>query len=163
VGADLKSFVPMVTENIDDLASGEKTLGGGKYPDNAPLVAVLRDFELYKPVIAAINGTCAAGAWRCCTAWTSGSHREGALLCRRGATRALPGRGTTVFLPRHIGFVHAMEMLLTADYIDAQRAYDFGIVNRVVPTRGSSRPRSSSRRRSTRTALAPSARSRSRC
>src|SRR5437870_1373994 len=54
VGADLKSFVPMITENIDDLASGEKKLGGGEFPENAPLIAVLREFELYKPVIAAV-------------------------------------------------------------------------------------------------------------
>jgi enoyl-CoA hydratase len=44
-----------------------------------------------------------------------------------------PGGGTTVFLPRTIAYCHAMEMLLTADFIDAKRAYDFGLVNRVVP------------------------------
>ena len=60
VGADLKSFVPMVTDQVEKLASGEAVLGGDDFPDNAPLIAVLRDFELYKPVIAAINGTCAA-------------------------------------------------------------------------------------------------------
>ncbi|MBK7972596.1 MAG: enoyl-CoA hydratase/isomerase family protein [Deltaproteobacteria bacterium] len=134
VGADLKSFVPMVTDNIDDLASGEKKLGGGKYPDDAPLVAVLRDFELYKPVIAAINGTCAAGGLEMLHGMDLRFASEKARFCVAEARRGLfPGGGTTVYLPRHIGFVHAMEMLLTADYIDAQRAYDFGIVNRVVP------------------------------
>ena len=49
---------------------------------------------------------------------------------RRGL---FPGGGTTVHLPRHISYCHAMEMLLTGDFIDARRAYDFGIVNRVVP------------------------------
>jgi enoyl-CoA hydratase len=59
---------------------------------------------------------------------------EDARFCVAEAKRGLfPGGGTTVHLPRHIAYCHAMEMLLTADFIDAQRAYDFGIVNRVVP------------------------------
>lgn len=134
VGADLKTFVPLVTDNIEALASGEQVLGGGRYPDNAPLVAVLRDFDLSKPVIAAINGTCAAGGMEMLHGTDIRIASERARFCVAEARRGLfPGGGTTVLLPRHIGFAHAMEMLLTADYIDAQRAYDFGIVNRVVP------------------------------
>ena len=43
------------------------------------------------------------------------------------------GGGTTVRLPRQIPFPHAMEFLLCADLIDAQRAFQMGLLNAVVP------------------------------
>src|SRR5262249_62119043 len=70
VGADLKSFVPLVTEQADKLAAGDSTKKqeGSSYSYAHSLVAVLRDgaihpatgdeFKPYKPVTAAINGTC---------------------------------------------------------------------------------------------------------
>src|SRR5256885_3817166 len=56
VGADLKSFVPAVTDNVEDLAAGRSDL-----PADAGLVAVLREFDLWKPVIAAENRPGRAG------------------------------------------------------------------------------------------------------
>ena len=44
-----------------------------------------------------------------------------------------PGGGSTVKLPRQISFAQAMEVLLTAEPISARKAYEFGIVNEVVP------------------------------
>jgi enoyl-CoA hydratase len=43
------------------------------------------------------------------------------------------GGGTTVRLPRQVPWAQAMEFLLCADLIDAQRAYDMGLLNAVVP------------------------------
>ena len=43
------------------------------------------------------------------------------------------GGGTTVRLPRQIPFAQAMEFLLCADIIDAQRASEMGLLNAVVP------------------------------
>ncbi len=43
------------------------------------------------------------------------------------------GGGTTVRLPRQISFPYAMEFLLCADLIPAQRAYEMGLLNAVVP------------------------------
>jgi enoyl-CoA hydratase len=43
------------------------------------------------------------------------------------------GGGTTVRLPRQIPFPQAMEFLLCADLIDAQRAYEMGFLNAIVP------------------------------
>lgn len=146
VGADLKSFVPIVTERADKLAAGESTLavGESKYSMAHSLVAVLRDgaihpetgeeFKLYKPVIAAINGICAAGGlemmWntdlRVCadTAWFQLAEP------RRGL---FPGGGSTVHSARQLSWCNAMEVLLLADRIDPRRAYEMGLVNRVVP------------------------------
>jgi enoyl-CoA hydratase len=43
------------------------------------------------------------------------------------------GGGTTVRLPRQIPFPQAMEFLLCADLIPAERAFEMGLLNRVVP------------------------------
>src|SRR6185436_16721605 len=146
VGADLKKFVPIVTERADKLAAGESTLavGDSKYSMAHSLIAVLRDgavvpetgeeFKLYKPVIAAINGICAAGGlemmWntdlRVCadTAWFQLAEP------RRGL---FPGGGSTVHSARQLSWCNAMEVVLLAERITPQRAYEMGLVNRVVP------------------------------
>ncbi len=146
VGADLKSFVPRVTEEADKLAAGasKEAVEGSRYSYAHSLVAVLRDgavhpdtgeeFALYKPVIAAINGICAAGGlemmWntdlRVCadTAWFQLAEP------RRGL---FPGGGSTVQSVRQLTWCHAMEVVLLADRITAERAYEMGLVNRVVP------------------------------
>jgi enoyl-CoA hydratase/carnithine racemase len=145
VGADLKSFIPMVTERADKLRDGEakQTVEGSRYTMAHSLIAVLRDgatlpdgseFTLYKPVIAAINGICAAGGlemmWntdlRVCadTAWFQLAEP------RRGL---FPGGGSTVHSARQLSWCHAMEVVLLADRISAARAYEMGLVNRVVP------------------------------
>jgi enoyl-CoA hydratase len=146
VGADLKKFVPIVTERADKLAAGESTLavGESRYSMAHSLVAVLRDgalvpetgeeFKLYKPVIAAINGICAAGGlemmWntdlRVCadTAWFQLAEP------RRGL---FPGGGSTVHSARQLSWCNAMEVLLLADRITPARALAMGLVNRIVP------------------------------
>src|SRR5881398_516737 len=145
VGADLKSFIPIVTERADQLQAGESKVPqeGSAYTMAHSLIAVLRDgatlpdgttFTLYKPVIAAINGICAAGGlemmWntdlRVCadTAWFQLAEP------RRGL---FPGGGSTVQSVRQLTWCHAMEVVLLAERISAARAHEMGLVNRVVP------------------------------
>lgn len=146
VGADLKSFVPRVTEEADKLRAGasKDAVEGSRYSYAHSLIAVLRDgavvpetgeeLGLYKPVIAAINGICAAGGlemmWntdlRVCadTAWFQLAEP------RRGL---FPGGGSTVQSVRQLTWCHAMEVVLLADRITAARAHEMGLVNRVVP------------------------------
>ena len=45
----------------------------------------------------------------------------------------IPGFGGTQRLPRLVGPAKALEMNLTGDPITAEQAYEFGLVNRVVP------------------------------
>ena len=45
----------------------------------------------------------------------------------------IPGYGGSQRLPRLVGRDVALEILLTGDMISAQRAYEIGLVNRVVP------------------------------
>lgn len=129
VGADLKSFVPMVTENVEELASGTSEI-----PADAGLVAVLREFELYKPVIAAVNGICVAGGMEMLLGTDLRVASENAEFGISEPRRGLfPGGGTTVRLPRQIPFPWAMEILLTAQRVDAETAHRMGLVNKVVP------------------------------
>ncbi|MBC8188659.1 MAG: enoyl-CoA hydratase/isomerase family protein, partial [Proteobacteria bacterium] len=59
-GADLKTYIPQITELQKEIAKGEVTeIDGCKLSDGT--YAVLRNVKLYKPVIAAVNGPCVAG------------------------------------------------------------------------------------------------------
>jgi 1,4-dihydroxy-2-naphthoyl-CoA synthase len=85
------------------------------------------------PVIAAINGGATAGgldfALACDIRLASSKAKLGETYIKLGLA---PGNGGTYFLPRLIGSGMAAELALTGDLIDAQRALDMGLVNRVV-------------------------------
>jgi enoyl-CoA hydratase len=145
VGADLKSFVSVVTEKADKLAAGESklTVEGSKYSFADSLVAVLRDgatlsdgteFALYKPVVAAVNGICAAGGLE--MMWNTDLRviADDAWIQLAEPRRGLfPGGGSTVHSVRQLSWCNAMEVLLLADRITPRRAYEMGLVNAVVP------------------------------
>lgn len=133
-GGDLKEFIPMVTRNIDDLAAsgGTETLGQ-EFPANAALVAVLREVEIFKPIIAAVNGFCIAAGMEMLQGTDIRIAAEHATFGIGEPRRGLfPGGGSTTKLPRQMPFPWAMEILLTAEPISAQKAYHYGIVNEVV-------------------------------
>jgi E-phenylitaconyl-CoA hydratase len=90
------------------------------------------DFEF--PVIAAVNGYAIGGgmeiALACDIRVASLNAEFGLSEVRVGS---IPGAGGTQRLPRTIGTSLAMQMLLTGDRIDAQRAYTSGLVSEIVP------------------------------
>jgi enoyl-CoA hydratase len=107
---------------------------GQEFPVNASLVAVLREVEIYKPIIAAVNGFCIAGGMEMLQGTDIRVAAEHATFGIGEPRRGLfPGGGSTTKLPRQIAFPWAMEILLTAEPISAQKAYHYGIVNEVVP------------------------------
>ena len=109
-------------------------LEGKKVGPEVGLTAVLRNFELWKPVIAAVNGTCVAGGMEMLMGTDIRIASENASFGIFEPKRGLfPGGGTTVRLPRQIPFPWAMEVLLLCEAIDAQNAFRMGIVNAVVP------------------------------
>ena len=134
-GGDLKEFIPMVTQNIGELsASGGTQHMGQDFPVNASLVAVLREVEIYKPIIAAVNGFCMAGGMEMLQGTDIRIAAEHATFAISEPRRGLfPGGGSTTKLPRQIPYPWAMEILLTAEPISAQKAYHYGILNDVVP------------------------------
>lgn len=132
VGADLRDFIPQITQLIEELESGEVTEFEGMSVQDS-VEAVLRDVDLYKPVIAAINGVCVAGGMEmlggCDIRIAVPDATFGVVEPRRGL---FAGGGTTARLPRQISFPHAMEFLLTADRIPAAQAERMGLINEIV-------------------------------
>lgn len=98
-----------------------------------PLGGLHRNFDLWKPKIAAINGYCLGGglelALACDIRVASNTARLGLPDVARGM---MPGGGGTQRLPRIIPPGLALELLLTGKQIDAAEAYRIGLVNRVV-------------------------------
>jgi E-phenylitaconyl-CoA hydratase len=90
--------------------------------------------NIWKPIIAAINGFCLAGGLEMalsCDLRVAAEHATfGLMEVSRGI---IPGAGGTQRLPRMIPLAKAMEMILMAQRIDAQEALRLGLVNRVVP------------------------------
>jgi len=87
-----------------------------------------------KPLIGAVNGVAVTGgfeyALNCDFLIASERARFADTHARVGV---MPGWGLTVLLPQRIGVARAREMSLTGNYIDAQTALAWGLVNHVVP------------------------------
>lgn len=88
--------------------------------------------EFKKPLIAALNGSAVAGGFELALACDLRISHERALF---GLPETKIGMGAnfgSVMLPRLIAPSHALEMLMTGEYIDAQKALQWGLLNRVV-------------------------------
>jgi len=123
-GADLKKFIPELTGDLPQPAGWNKT---------DAIHAVLHQFPIYKPIVAAVNGVCVAGGFEMLTSTDIRIAAPEARFAVMEPKRGLfAGGGSTVRLPRQMPYPLAMELLLTADMVDAQRAVDIGLINRVV-------------------------------
>lgn len=100
----------------------------------APISHLFRRLELMAPVfIAAINGVAAGGGCELAMACDFRIASEQATFAlpevRLGI---LPGAGGTQRLPRLVGTTRAKEMMLTARFIDANEAFNWGLINKVA-------------------------------
>ena len=90
--------------------------------------------HLGKPVIAAINGFALGGGCElamACTIRIAADHAKfGQPEINLGI---IPGYAGSQRLPRLVGKGRALEILLTGDMVTAARAYEIGLVNKVVP------------------------------
>jgi enoyl-CoA hydratase len=130
-GADLGRLIPLLTrarkpeDDWDRRLMEDKTL----FQD-----AVLRRFELYKPVIAAVNGAALAGG---CEMIQATDLRVAVPEASFGLSEVkrgiVPGAGSLARLARQIPYCEAMKILLLGDAIPAAEALRIGLVNEVVP------------------------------
>src|SRR5439155_8431015 len=123
-GGDLRDYLPLLTAAGPD--DRERFRSGTE--------AVLRDLDIYKPIIAAVNGPCVAGGMEMLNGTdirlASPEAVFGMLEPRRGI---FASGGTSALLPRQIPWPAAMEFLLTAEPVSATRALELGLLNEIVP------------------------------
>ena len=118
-GMDLKAAIPMM-QTGDELGYTDHT----KRPFS----------DVFKPIIAAVNGYCIAGGME----FLQGTYLR---IAAEHATFGLgevrwgiiPTGGSHIRLPRQIPWAVAMELLLMGRPITAKRVYDIGLVNEIVP------------------------------
>jgi E-phenylitaconyl-CoA hydratase len=121
VGADLKSFIPSAAPLAEFWLTQRSQL-------------LNRGLEVWKPVIAAINGHCLGGGMTLMFASDVRVAASHATFGLPEVTRGvLPANGGTQRILAQLPFAIAMEMLLTGKPIDAERAERWGLINRVVP------------------------------
>jgi enoyl-CoA hydratase len=95
--------------------------------------ALLKQQPYRKPIVAAVNGDCAGGGLELLLATDI---RAAATHARFGLPEVrwsiYPFGGAAIKLVQQIGYVHAMDLLLTAKLIDSAEAARLGLVNRVL-------------------------------
>jgi len=95
---------------------------------------IQRGLDVFKPIIAAINGVAMGGGLEvilACDLRIAAEHVK--LSVPEVKWNLIPGWGGTQRLPRQIGRAKAAEMLLMGISIDAQEAYRIGLINKIVP------------------------------
>jgi enoyl-CoA hydratase len=119
-GVDLKEF-----------GAGEVAQGEG-FDGRLPFRGALPPHT--KPLIGAVNGVAVTGgfevALNCDFLIASELARFADTHARVGV---MPGWGLTVLLAQRIGVARAKELSVTGNYLDAATAYEWGLVNHVVP------------------------------
>ncbi|MGM0452375.1 MAG: enoyl-CoA hydratase/isomerase family protein [Thermodesulfobacteriota bacterium] len=125
-GGDLKAADGIVSTDPEEIrahSNGERPgyLGPSRWTD------------IYKPIIAAVNGVAYAGGleWACfADIRIAEAHATFGVTCRRWNIGLADGG--TQRLPRIIGMGRAMELIITGRVIDAEEALDIGLANEVV-------------------------------
>ena len=88
-----------------------------------------------KPLIAAVNGSALAGGFEImlsCDLVVAAEHATfGIPEAKRGL---IAGAGGLIRMPKRLPIAIALELAMTGDTIDAARAFELGLVNRVVPS-----------------------------
>ncbi|HXQ21342.1 MAG TPA: enoyl-CoA hydratase-related protein [Candidatus Acidoferrales bacterium] len=95
---------------------------------------LLRNYQVTKPIIAAIRGFCVAGGTEILSTTDIRIAGDDARFGLAEVKWSLfPMGGSTVRLPRQISYCNAMEILLTGEQFSAERALQMGLINKVVP------------------------------
>src|ERR1700728_415678 len=128
-GAGDKAFA--AGADISEMANDTPTEAEAKTRRGQSLTTLIEN--LGKPVIAAVNGFALGGGCELAMACTIRLAVEIAKFSQPEVMIGIiPGFGGTQRLPRLVGKGRALQMILSADMIDAQEAYRIGLVNEIV-------------------------------
>ena len=119
-GADIKSLLPKPT-GLSEMWLTQKD------------EIINRGLEVWKPIIAAVNGVCMGGGTCMLFATDIRIAVPTAVFSLAEVKRGLvPGNGATQRVLSQLPYAIAMEMVLTGDSIDAETAARWGLINRIV-------------------------------
>jgi enoyl-CoA hydratase len=130
-GADLKRLIPLITGARQPETEADHMM------QKDPLLlqkAFLRNFKIYKPIVAAINGHAIAGGMEILYSTDIRVAAAGAKFGLQEVKWSIvPLMGSTIRLPRQMPYARAMEIMLTGELITAEEALSLGFINKVVP------------------------------
>lgn len=119
-GADLKESIPALARNDIDISAWD--------------AAHIKNFNVDKPIISAINGLCMGAGFEIMLATDLRIAASTAVFSLPEVSLGIvPAGGTLVRLVRQIGYAAAMEILMTADRFSSEHLLRVGVLNRVVP------------------------------
>src|SRR5436309_1115379 len=131
-GADLDQLVSRSIKGLPPENEFEERI---RQDYNVIFKGLLRNYQLKKPLIAAIEGACIAGGTEVLQATDIRVAGESATFGISEVRLGLfPMGGSTVRLRRQIPYTNAMEILLTGDHFPATEALRIGLIGRVVGT-----------------------------
>jgi enoyl-CoA hydratase len=125
-GSDLRHYVDKVSKQSPEW-NRRRALEGPN------LGGISKGINVWKPIIAAINGYCLAGGMElamACDIRVAADHARFGVVNRRWNVGA--ESGLTQRLPHIVGLGHALDLLITGRWFDASEAYRIGFVSKVV-------------------------------
>ncbi len=126
-GADLKTYTM-------DFARRPAPEFRGRYTNGPGFGGITRNLDIFKPIVAAVNGYAISGGFElalACDLRFCSPNAEFALQDTKWGFHACDGG--LIRLPQVIGMGHAMEIVLSGERVNAEHAYRIGLVNRVWP------------------------------
>jgi enoyl-CoA hydratase/carnithine racemase len=125
-GADLKTY----TLNFARRPAPEFRT---KFTNGPGFGGITRNMDVYKPIVAAVNGFAISGGFELALAADlrfCSPNAEFALQDAKWGFHACDGG--LIRLPQIVGLGHAMEIILSGERVDAEHAFRIGLVNRVI-------------------------------
>ena len=135
---DEEAWVAIVTGAGRAFSAGADLRGGGTQPSGTfwevpSLTSLESGLEVWKPVIAAVNGYCLGFALTLVAACDFVIASDRAQFGFPEVTLGIPTIQGAIRMPKRVGWQNAMELLLLGERVDAERAKEMGLVWKVVP------------------------------
>jgi enoyl-CoA hydratase len=141
LGDDADCWVVIITGSGDKAFSAGMDLKAFSSGEGGDIMGATGGFggltqrAFHKPIIAAVNGSALAGGLEIMLSCDLVVAAEHAMFGIPEAKRGLiAGAGGLLRLPKRLPIAIAYELAMTGDPMDAHRAYDLGLINKVVPS-----------------------------